>query len=376
MIGDCGSFQHLLRLAAGQSTGERKALAVSLVDLLAETKPDPSEREAALIGDILNKLIRDFETTVRRELADRLARLERAPREVIVALANDEIEVARPLLLQSPVLHDQDLIEITRKRSRRHQMSIALRAMVSEAVSDELVEAGDEAVITSLLGNKKAEISDATLAYLVEDARRVDSYQEPLVLRADLSDDLAKRIYTFVAQDLRNRILQRFDLDADVLDRELIRLPDALVANSARATNVLLPDDAPDRLARALVNSKEITPDFLVKVLRAGKVDLFEALVGQLTGLDGETLRTVLYDASGRALATVCRAMGIPKKHFLEFYLLIRRSQATSTTTPAHEIAAIIRHFDRIAPASALEAVAHWRGEGVGAADEADRGVG
>jgi len=207
MIGDCGSFQHLLRLAAGQSTGERKALAVSLVDLLAETKPDPSEREAALIGDILNKLIRDFETTVRRELADRLARLERAPREVIVALANDEIEVAKPLLLQSPVLHDQDLIEITRKRSRRHQMSIALRAMVSEAVSDALVEAGDEAVITSLLGNKKAEISDATLAYLVEDARRVDSYQEPLVLRADLSDDLAKRIYTFVAQDLRNRIL-------------------------------------------------------------------------------------------------------------------------------------------------------------------------
>jgi uncharacterized protein (DUF2336 family) len=376
MIGDCKNSQHLLRLAASHSAGERRVLADSLVDLLAETEPDLSEREAALIGDILNKLIRDFETAVRRELADRLAWLERAPHEVIVALANDEIEIAKPLLRQSPVLRDQDLIAIIHNRTRQHQMSIAVREMVSKAVSDALVETGDEAVITSLLSNKNARISDCTLAYLVEEARRVDSYREPLVLREDLSEDLAKRIYTFVAQDLGHRILQRFDLDPEILDEELIGLADALVAPAGRTAKLFTVDDAPERLAKALANSKEITPNFLVNVLRAGKIDLFEALIGELTGLDTPVLTNLLYDTNSKALATICRATGIRKKHFVELFLLIRRTQTRSKTTPTREIGTALRYFDQITPAGALQAVACWRrGGGAGATEKAVRSV-
>jgi hypothetical protein len=112
-----------------------------------------------------------------------------------------------------------------------------------------------------------------------------------------------------------------------------------------------------------LAGAREITPDFLVKVLRAGRVNLFEALIGQLTGLDAPTLRKLLYDTDGKALAGICRAVGIPKKQFIEVYLLIRRSQATSRTTFTREVGTIVRYFDRIAPADALEALAHWRGD-------------
>ena len=124
MIGDCESSQHLLRLASGRSAGDRMVLATSLVDLLAEMELDLNDRETALIDDILNKLIADFETAVRRELADRLSSLECSPNEAVVALANDEIDVAKPILMQSSALRDQDLIEIIHNRSRQHQMSI------------------------------------------------------------------------------------------------------------------------------------------------------------------------------------------------------------------------------------------------------------
>lgn len=374
MIGDCESSQRLLRLAASHSAGERQALATSLVDLLADMEPDLNDREAALIGDILNKLIDDFQTAVRRELANRLARLAFAPHDVIVALANDEIAVARPLLLQSSVLTDRDLIEIVQRRSRQHQMSITLRETLSEAVSDALVDTGDEAVITSLLSNRKAEISDATLAYLVEEARHVDSYQEPLVLREELNGDLARRIYFVVADHLKARILQRFDLDPEVLDGELVRLPDELAAKTACLANDNRKDRPRDRLAHALASSREITPDLLVKLLRAGKVDLFEASVGQLTGLDAATLQKVLYDPKGKTLAAICRAMGIPKAHFIEVYLLIRRARSRSETTPTRDVGAIVRYFDRIAPATAFQALAHWRGDGRAVpADQANR---
>ena len=71
-----------------------------------------SERERALMGDILRKLIGDVEKAVRRELAERLAERGDAPRSLVIALANDEFEVAHPLLLKSTVLYDVDLIEI------------------------------------------------------------------------------------------------------------------------------------------------------------------------------------------------------------------------------------------------------------------------
>lgn len=364
MIGNCESPQDLPRLASGRSSGERMALASSLVGLLSEPESDLNDREAALIDDILNKLIDGFESAVRRELADRLANLEGSPHEAVVALASDEIEIAKPLLMQSPALRDQDLIEIIHSRSREHQMSIALRGMVSKAVSDALVETGDEAVITSLLSNRSARISDATLAYLVAESRRVDSYHEPLVLREDLSDELAKQIYDIVAQDLRSHILRHFELDPEVLDGELASLTDDLMACDERPPGEVAPQcEAPLRLAKALAGERAITPDFLVKVLRAGKVNLFEALFGQLTGLEARTLRKLIYTTDGKALAGICRAMGIPKTQFLEIYLMIRRSRAAPRASLTREAGAIARYFDRMAPAKALESLAHWRGD-------------
>ena len=373
MIGDCETSQNLLRLASGRTVGDRMALATSLVDLLTEMEPDLSDREAALIDDILNKLIGDFETAMRRELADRLSHLELSPHEAIVALANDDIDVAKPLLRQSPALRDQDLIDIIHTRSRQHQMSIALRSMVSKAVADALVETGDEAVITSLLSNKNAQISDATLAYLVGESRRVDSYHEPLVLREDLGEDLAKQIYDIIAKDLRNYILRHFELDPQHLDAELASISADLLASTARSAGEPPHGDAPERLAEALANAREITPDFLVRVLRAGRINLFEALIGQLAGLTSNTLQRLLYNTDGKALAGICRAMGIPKQQFVEIYLLIRRSQPDARSTFTREVGAVARYFDRISPANALQALAHWRGEhGAGDVESAE----
>lgn len=378
MVGDHDISQRLQRLASGYAAGERQALAGSLVDLLADLEHDLNPREAALFGDILTKLIRDFETAVRQALAERLARLAQAPHEVILALANDDIEVARPVLRLSAVLSDRDLVAVIQNRSRQHQMSIALRETLGETVCDALVDTGDEAVIVSLLNNANAKISEATLAYLAEEARQVDSFQEPLVRREDLGGELARRLYSFVAEDLRQRILQSYELDPALLDAELSCLPEQLAApndisGEAQQGETAFSEPAPARLAEALAGAEEITPEFLVQVLRAGKVDLFEALVGRLSGIEVATLQNLLYDSNGKALASICRALEIPKQTFIEVYLLIRRSRSDSRTTTTRQIGSLVRYFDRIAPASAREALVHWRG---GAARERVRHAG
>jgi uncharacterized protein (DUF2336 family) len=110
-----------------------------------------SERERTLTFDILKKMLHNAEMEVRRIIAEQLSDLPDAPRELITLQANDEIEVAFTILQDSAVLEDEDLIEVIRHRAKEHQLAIAARNTVSEAVSSVLVETGDGSVITALL---------------------------------------------------------------------------------------------------------------------------------------------------------------------------------------------------------------------------------
>ena len=66
-----------------------------------------SVAEMSLASDVLQRLMRDVETTVRRKLAERLAPEPKAPPALIRLLANDEAEVARPVLAASEALQDE-----------------------------------------------------------------------------------------------------------------------------------------------------------------------------------------------------------------------------------------------------------------------------
>ena len=77
--------------------------------------------------EILRQLIHDVEMSVRLALSERLAAEDSAPKDLIQILANAEIEVAYPILKDSSVLQDIDLIEIIQHRTMNHQLAVAMR---------------------------------------------------------------------------------------------------------------------------------------------------------------------------------------------------------------------------------------------------------
>jgi uncharacterized protein (DUF2336 family) len=163
------------QLARDKSDGGRKKFGESISNLFAEQYPSLNQRERELIFDILARLINDMEMALRRVLSEHLAELTDVPRDLAKVLANDSIDVAFPILSMTPVLLDEDLIEIIHGRSVEHQMAVTVRPLISETLSDSLVEAGNEGVIRSLLMNPNAKLSAATISYLVEESRRVTS---------------------------------------------------------------------------------------------------------------------------------------------------------------------------------------------------------
>ena len=126
----------LIELALDRSPQGRQILASRIGALCADEDQALSEQECDLISEILKKLLRSCELPVRQQLSEILAKSESCPGELVVLLANDQIEVARPLLLRSELLDDPDLIEIIRHRGQQHQLVIARRHGLSARVSD------------------------------------------------------------------------------------------------------------------------------------------------------------------------------------------------------------------------------------------------
>ena len=350
-------FESLLDLARDRSVEGRTHLVRIVGDLFFDTENVISDRERALMTEILRQLIHDVEMSVRRALAERLAKEPDAPPDLVRMLADDEIEVAHPILIHSPVLQDPDLIEIVHHRTMQHRLAVAMRESLSETVSEALADSGNVDVIKQLLENANAEISRRTMEYLVEESKRVDVYQNPLVHRRDLPPALAKRMYWWVSSALRAHILEHFDVDPTELEEHFGDTVSDLIADDAAAAEARKVAE----LAKQLKQTKAISPTLLVQALRQGEIALFEEMMAELTRLDVALVRRLIHEPGGESLAIACKGIGIDKPEFASIFLFSRSARPGDKIVDPDEVPTVMRFYDRIGEDSAQRVLRRWR---------------
>lgn len=125
----------LAQLAVHPQETSREEIYLAVASLYRAQSSALSERECALMQDILRRLTKDVEISVRSALAERLADDAKAPHDLVLFLARDQIEVARPLLLRSAVLNHEDLVTLCAECGEAHQQTIALRAKAFDATA-------------------------------------------------------------------------------------------------------------------------------------------------------------------------------------------------------------------------------------------------
>jgi uncharacterized protein (DUF2336 family) len=348
--------EELIRLAHDRSAASRKQLIETIGDLFFEKGDVLSDRERTIMADILRQLIHDVELTVRKHLAIRLSDEPEAPHELVIALANDDAEVAHSILMSSEVLRDPDLIEIIRHRTLEHQLAVSMRRSISEDVCDALVATDDVNVITRMLENPNANIAQATMEYLVEQSRRIDEFQNPLVHRADLPRDLAERMYWWVSAALRVHIVRNFDVDPTELDSTMEEIVSAVGAELTEERQT-----ATERLADNLVKANGPDHDLLVRLLRQGEISLFEAVLGQMTDLRDNLVRRLIYEPGGEGLAIACRAIHVDKAIFGSIFVLSRKARPGSHEVADGETTRVLEFYEQIATEAAALILDRWR---------------
>jgi uncharacterized protein (DUF2336 family) len=349
--------EKLFELARRKSQAGRETLYKNIWDLFENRGTSLSERERELMRDILRRLSHDIEMSIRVKLAENLSRRVAAPRDLVQMLANETIEVAYPILMESRVLQDLDLIEVVRQQTFRHQLAVAMRHDIGEDVSQALVDTRNPDVIVALLNNHSAKLSTDLVNELVDESELVERYQSPLLRRPDLPPLLARRMYAWVSAALRQHILQHFAIDEDDLDDTVAETMVEVSAAESRSE----PDEAPQRLVDKLFDAGQLTPGFLIKALHQSEVTLFELGFAKLCGLRALLMRRIIYEPGGEALAIACRAIGLDRAVFQTVYKLTRQARGSEKTVPEAELAELKNYFDGLNRAGASLVLRKWQ---------------
>ena len=178
-----------------------------VTDLFLGGAVDYSDEQVALFDDVFKCLIDHMEVSARALLANRLARIDNAPRETIRTLAFDDvIEVAGPVLSNSPSLNDDTLIEAARSKSQAHLLAISIRKVLSRAVTDVLVQRGNDEAVQSTVNNPGAEFSERSFNRLVSRAEGDDNLATCLGLRPTLPRHLYLKLLAKASATVRERL--------------------------------------------------------------------------------------------------------------------------------------------------------------------------
>ncbi len=200
-------IDELIGAVAAGDVKQRLRVLQRVTDLFLAGSRGFSGEQIGLFDDVLQQLAADIEVKARARLSSRLAGVERAPPQLVRALAfDDEIEVAGPVLTHAPQLSDADLAENARGKSQRHLYAIAQRLKLSETVTDVLVERGNDRVVRKVARNTGARFSLAGYDKLTVRAQRDRRLTLILGQRSDLPRQYFLKLLENASASVRARL--------------------------------------------------------------------------------------------------------------------------------------------------------------------------
>jgi uncharacterized protein (DUF2336 family) len=349
----------LAQLAVNPQGTSREEIYLAVASLYRIQGTGLNQRERALMHEILRRLTRDVEMAIRIALAERLADDTTAPHDLILLLADDAIEVARPLLLRSPLLSDEDVLKLITDAGHAHHEAAANRPHIGEPITDLLANSTAEPVLVALVRNATAKISSLAYETLVEKSKSIASLQEPLTRRPDLPPVLATRMCEWVSDALKTYIVRNYAIAPEKLTLAMTEASQVL--KSEPATPRTPPAESAQKLIEKLAIAGQLKAGFLLRVLHQGQLDLFDLALARLVNLPLGEVRAKFYDGGPRAVALACRGVGIDRCVFNTVYNLSRQARNMRTTLTPADQTEVDRVFTTVSKPAALGELASLR---------------
>ncbi|MBT3764972.1 MAG: DUF2336 domain-containing protein [Rhodospirillaceae bacterium] len=311
-----------LLLADDTSQSVREGLALKLAGRLPDLSKEEQEKVSQLTSDAMRILARDQITHVRQVLAEALKDVAHAPADVINRLARDaELSVCKPVLEFSPVLTDDDLLDIISSDLVKGALgAISRRAHVSEVVVDAVVDKDDTEAISDLLANSNTQIREETLDKIISKAPNRKSWHKPLSVRPEMPPRAAFRLASFIADHLLNEVIRRNDLDVKEVNAVREEVRKRLGKDVRKLTNTgLSPKSAAntDKLSKeiaALQKAGKLGEAELKIRIKNGETEFIIAALSHLSNIPRDGVKKMISVQSRKGLVAVVWKAGLSMK--------------------------------------------------------------
>lgn len=328
-----------LKIAANPSTpghafqqlteDESDEVRCELAHKIGRLIPNLSAHETARLREYaigaLEKLAEDQVPRVRRIIAEEIKATANIPSEVVRKLANDlEISVAGPILEFSPLLSDTDLLEVIACGQVKGALDmIAKRQNVSCDVSDAVVATLDVSAVSTLLSNKNAQIREDTLDFIIDNAKDVESWHEPMAMRSELSLRALRRIAGFVAFSILADLSDRSDLDVEMQAFLKKKIRSRIEVEETLESDLSI--DAEQIRQEVLQAAREGRLDavYVTEAIECGQRDVVVESLAILSALPPDTVERIMRSKDGKPITGLVWKAGLPMRVALDIQRLI-----------------------------------------------------
>lgn len=314
-------FQADELLARDRDEAVRAELAQKVARLLPGLSADAKDEANQRVIAMLEKLAKDEAVRVRAVIAEAVRNVANVPPEVIRKLARDaELIVASPVLRFSPLLTDDDLLDIINSGPASGALAaIAQRQDVRAKVSDAIVAADDEPAVAALLANKSAQIREETLDLIADRAANRATWHEPLVRRPSLPARAARRIAGFVADSLLSVLKNRDDLPRETREQVTAAVAERLAASKPEAKTEAAeePEEEGESVEEKVTRLKKegkLDEDAVDEALHAGQRVFVRAALALLAEVPVDVVDKILSARSAKGVVALVWKAKLPMR--------------------------------------------------------------
>jgi uncharacterized protein (DUF2336 family) len=286
--------------------GERAEATSALARAYLHSDLSPDDLAAAEGAMIM--LLDDPSPLVRRALSEVFASAQKAPRVVVHALAADQPEIAIPVLARSPLLLEDDLIDIVATAHPDAQIAIATRAILPRSLAAAIAEVGSAQACLALLENLDADIAWFSIDRIVERFGHLAPIRENLLARDDLPMATRQAVLSKLSQTLAGFVTARHWLGSEHAKYA--------AREACEKGTVALAADTPyeevGELVHHLRQSGQLTAGMILRALLSGNVVLFEEALAELSGVPLERAASYIHDRNISGFRALYGKAGLP----------------------------------------------------------------
>jgi uncharacterized protein (DUF2336 family) len=270
-----------------------------------------SDREKSFANEIMAILAEDSADLVRRTLSVTLRNSPVLPREIALKLAQDIEAVAIPVLQDSPVFTDEDLIELVLAVTAAKQAAIANRDALSITLTEVISEHGAVEAVRAASRNNGAEFSNKAYDDTLRRFGQDEIVQTSLIRREFIPTHIAEKMVSLVSGQLFDLLVNRHELPAqmaiDLAGGARERATIDLVEQAGRT------HDLPRFVSQLNLNGR-LGHSLIMRALCCGQMPFVEHALAELSGVGHQRVWLMIHDAGPLGLQAVFDRAGLPRK--------------------------------------------------------------